>query len=457
MTGPVQNIFLEVSPGEMRAAAVDEDGQLVALEVERLGEASLVGTICLARVTRTEGDSAFLDLGVATPGFLARAKGLHEGEALIVQISRDAWGGKGVAVTRNPMLSGRYLVLRPDASGLQWSRALNARARQALEPSVQSVVRDDDGVTVRTNAALAEPDDLIAEAERLRADWQAIAVQAGQSKAPSVLAPAPDLPDRLLRDAAPGGGLIADDRRVVAEMTARAKEVAPDLSGGIALHDMREPLFEAADVEDQIAEALSRRVMLADGANLVIDALEALTAIDVNLGGATGRRRSEDAIFRLNGAAADAAARQVMLRNIAGLVVIDFVSMRSKGNRRKLVERVRRAFADDTVAVDVLGMTPAGLVEVTRQRRGRSLADMMLQPAVGEASMRPAAAACAALRAVLRQLGAGRPVLRCAPDVARALEGALRPALDETARRLGQSLRIEADPACRDFEIVRER
>ena len=457
MTQPVQDILLEVSPGERRAAAMDGEGRLVALDVERMGEASLVGAICLARVTRTEGDGAFLDIGCETPGFLARGRGLHDGAALTVQVSRDAWGGKGVAVTRNPMLSGRYLVLRPDVSGLQWSRGLNARARQALEETVQTIACDGDGLTVRTNAAQADRDALIAEAERLRAEWQAIAADAQVAKGPAVLWSAPDLPERLLRDAAPAGDFVVDDRRVVAAMTARAQEIAPDLAGRIALHDGREPLFEAAGVEDQVAEALSRRVALADGANLIIDELEALTAIDVNSGGAGGRRRSDEAIFRLNSAAADAAARQVMLRNIAGLIVIDFVSMRSKGNRRKLVERVRRAFAGDTVAVDVLGMTPAGLVEVTRQRRGRSLANVMLQPRVGDAPMRPAAAACAALRAVLRELGGGRPVLRCAPEVARALDGVLRPALDETSRRLGQALRVEADPACRGYEIVRER
>jgi len=131
--------------------------------------------------------------------------------------------------------------------------------------------------------------------------------------------------------------------------------------------------------------------------------------------------------------------------------------MRNKGNRRHVVEAVRRAFADDRVVVDVLGMTPAGLVEVTRQRRGRSLADLMCLPVRRDPDWQPAALACAALRAALRTLGAGRPVLRCHPAVAAPLRGVLAGALAETERRLGQTLELREDSACRDFEMLWER
>jgi Ribonuclease G/E len=188
----------------------------------------------------------------------------------------------------------------------------------------------------------------------------------------------------------------------------------------------------------------------------VVDELEALTAIDVNMAGAGVGRSSDDAILAFNRSAAAEAARQVMLRNIAGLIVIDFVSMRNKGNRRHLVEAVRRCFAEDRVTVDVLGMTPAGLVEVTRQRRGRSLASLICVPAEREIAVQPEALACAALRAALRMLGAGRPVLHCPPAVAAALRGALAPALAETERRLGQALAVREDAGCRTFELLRE-
>jgi Rne/Rng family ribonuclease len=274
---------------------------------------------------------------------------------------------------------------------------------------------------------------------------------------PALLAAAPSLPERVLRDEAPDGGILVDDRRLVAGLAKSAPDVAPDLADRIALHDSGEPLFDEAAVDDQLEAALARTVALARGGSLVFDALEALTAIDVNTGGLGGGRMSDDAILALNRRAADEAARQVMLRNIAGLIVIDFVSMRNKGHRRQIVEAVRRAFAGDRVVVDVLGMTPAGLVEITRQRRGRSLGDMMCIPVTREPDRQPAALACAALRAALRSLGGGRPVLRCHPDIAAVLRGGLADALAETERRLGQTLELREDAARHAFEMLWER
>jgi Rne/Rng family ribonuclease len=458
MTETVESILLEVSPGETRAASIDGAGRLVGLQIERMGEESLVGAVCRGRVTRIEKatDIAFLDIGLPSPGLMNRARGLHEGQALTVQIVRDAWGEKGPAVTASVALSGRYLVLRPTEDEIRWPRTLPARLRREHEAAVAAAAKPGEGITVRSNVTLAEPDALAAEAERLRGLWQDIEKRAKDAGKPALLLPAPGLAECVLRDEAPGGGILVDDRRLVAELAALAKQTAPDLAGRIAFHDGRKPIFDEFGVDDQIAEALSRVVALPRGAGLVFDELEALTAIDVNMGGAGVGRASDDAILAFNRSAAAEAARQVMLRNIAGLIVIDFVSMRNKGNRRHLVEAVRRCFAEDRVTVDVLGMTPAGLVEVTRQRRGRSLASLICMPAEREIAMQPQALACAALRAALRMLGAGRPVLRCPPAVAAALRGALAPALAETERRLGQALAVREDAGCPTFELLRE-
>ncbi len=455
MTGRVHDVLIECSPGETRAAMLDDEGALVGLHIDRLGATSLVGTICRGRVTRVEKatQGAFLNCGLADAAFLPRAKGLHEGQNLIVQVMRDGWGEKGPAVGRSPSLTGRYLVFKPDDSDLRWPRSIPNRVRTDLEPSVRSAVRDGEGFTVRRNAELASAEDLLAEAERLRTRWSEIEAMAD---APGVLQPAAGLIDRVLRDEAPTGDIILDDRRQVADTAAKAAAATPDLAGRIAFHDDPTPLFEALGAEEQIDEALSRTVALPRGGTAVFDEVEALTAIDVNMGAAGGGRRGEDAVLSLNRAAAEIVARQVMLRNIAGLIVIDFVTMRSKANNRKLVESVRRAFARDRVTVDVLGMTSAGLVEVTRQRRGVALSGLMLDARRTDAPLRPDAQACAALRAVLRQLGAGRPVLRCAPGIAAALDGPLKGALDETVRRLGQPLDVRADPACEGFEVMRE-
>jgi ribonuclease G len=453
-----QDICMEVSPGESRVAVVDRNGRLIAFEVERIGEESLLGTICLGRVTRVDqgAGGAFVEAGLGDAGFLARARGVHEGQWLIVQVSRDAWRGKGPALSMRPTLPGRYLVLRPGDPGLRWPRGKGG-ARKDLAAALDKAAAPDEGLTVRSAAARADAALVTEELARLRARWETIQQAAKDTSASRILLRPPGLARRVLRDWVVTGNVVTDDRRLAAKLVRATEAETEGLADSIVLHAGPEPIFAAAGAEEQVDEALARTVGLPGGGSLVIDTLEALTAIDVNLGGGEGRRLTEDAIFRLNRDAGELAARQVVLRNIAGLVVIDFVSMRNKANRSKLVETVRRAFRDDRAAVDVLGMTPAGLVEVTRQRRGRSLADVMLVPPERSSRLRPEAAACAALRAVLRRLGAGRPVLRCAPAVAAALEGPLLTALDETARRLGKPLELRPDPACTEFEIQMER
>lgn len=459
MSGRIENILIEVSPGETRAASVDRDGRLIALQVERLGEESRIGAIYRGRVMRMDKatQTAFVDIGGGTPALINRARDFHEGQALTVQVTRDAWDDKGPVVTPNLSLTGRYLVLRPDESGVRWPRGVPARVRREREAAIAGIAREDEGLTLRSNIGLAEDGALTAEAERLRALAADLESRGGNADKPGLLFAAPTLPERVLRDEAPDGGIVVDDRRLVAALAKTAAETAPDLADRIALHDGDRPLFDDADIDDQLEAALARTVALERGGSLVFDELEALTAIDVNTGGAGGGRMSDDAILALNRRAAEAAARQVMLRNIAGLIVIDFVSMRNKGHRRQLVDAVRRAFAGDRVVVDVLGMTPAGLVEITRQRRGRSLGDMMCVPVTRDPDLQPAAIACAALRTALRSLGGGRPVLRCHPDIAAALRCGLAEALAETERRLGQTLELREDAARHEFEVLWER
>jgi Rne/Rng family ribonuclease len=452
-----RDILIEVSPGEVRIVEIDREDRLISLQVERVGHPSLVGAVCRGRVTRIDKalGGAFIDIGLDTPAFLPRAGSVHEGESVIAQVMRDGWGDKGPAVTVSPDLAGRYVVLRPRGRGVRWSPQLGGgKRRAALEESMAGVAQEDDGIVIRANATRVDGDAVVAEAERLRGAWTEVERKAKEMSAPGVLQAAPALIERALRDCAVSGQIIVDDRRVAAQTGDLAQQKMPDLAGCLAFHDGSEPLFEAEGVEGQIEEALSRRVALPRGASLVIDELEALSAIDVNMGGAGGGRGADAAVFELNRTAAAAAVRQIMLRNIAGLIVIDFVSMRSKSHRKQLVEGLRQTFRGDRVTTDVLGMTPAGLVEITRQRRGPSLAGILTVRPETEPQPTAETTACAALRAALRQLGGGRPVLRCAPAVARVLEGAMNPALQEVSRRLGQELALQPDGDCPGYEII---
>ena len=445
--------LIEVSPGETRAALVDGQGRLLELQIERMGESEIVGSVHLGRVTRVEKGigAAFVEFGDREPGFLGKAKTVTEGQAVIVQVIRAAGGGKGAVLTLNPVLPGRYLSLDATRPGIHWPRGKWEGDRTALATLLEEIAPEGSGLSPRPLAAAAEPGALKAEADRLAARWKEITEKAGDSKTPSELLGAPSLTDRILREAR--GPVVMDDPKGFSAVKAAADREMPDLAGALELYKGATPLFEETGVEEQLDEALGPRVDMPGGAGLVIEETEALTAIDVNMGGSGGRMQSENAIRKANEAAAREAARQVRLRNIGGLIVVDFISMKNKAHRKQLVELLRREMRGDPVRNDVLGMTPAGLVEITRQRIGRPLAALFARPARRIARPLPEAQACAALRAALRRPWSGKTILAADPAIVEALEGPLAPALAEVNRRLGLALELAAEPGRGGYEF----
>ena len=441
--------LVEVSPGETRAALVDGRGQLIELQVERLGRPEIVGSIHLGRVTRVDQGmgAAFVEFGDSQPGFLGKAKGVTEGEKLVVQVIRAAGGGKGAVLTANPVLTGHFLMLDAMRPGIRWPRDWHGDKAETAA-ALERIAPEDAGLTPRQGAAGAGEALLRADLEALLRDWAEIRGAAGKARPPAELMPAPALPLRILRDAA--GPVVVDHPQV----HARLKETGPAVAGRLELYKGDAPLFEEFGVEEQIEAALAPRVEMQGGASLVVEETEALIAIDVNMGGSGGRLPSESATLKANQAAVREAARQIRLRNIGGLIVIDFISMKNKGNRRTIVEAMRREMRGDPVRHDVLGMTPAGLVEITRQRAGRPLAALFARPRTAAPEPLPDAEACAALRAALRQSWSGRPALAARPAVIEALQGPLAPALDEVNRRLGQPLELRAEPGREGFGIL---
>ena len=446
-------LFLEISPGETRAALTDAGGLLLEIQAERLGEQHLLGAIFLGRVARVEKgmDAAFVDIGGAMPGFLGKARKLTEGAAVIVQVRREAGGGKGPALSVSPVLSGRYLTLDPLRPGLSISRRLES-SRERVEAVAAELLPDGMGIAARPPARDAGEETLHAELGRLLGEWQRIAGLAKSEKPPTTLLPAPALAERLLLDAT--GNVVIDEPKTFTRLSALAGREMPELAESIALYRGDSPLFEAEGIEEQLEAALAPEIALPGGGGLVIEPTEALVAIDVNMGGGGGRLPSEAAIFKTNMVAAREVARQIRLRNLAGLIAIDFISMRNKGNRRKLVDALRREVRGDPVRNDVLGMTPAGLIEITRQRAGRPLAAMFTQAQSRTPAALPESQACAALRAALRHGGTGAPVLNAGPAVIDALRGPLKSALDEVNRRLGRDLVLRAEPNRTSFEIT---
>ncbi len=442
MTADSIDILAEVSPGETRIALVDRKGQLIELRIERIDRPSMVDGIYRGRVRRVEPslDGAFVDFGAGIDGFLRRHKGLHEGQAITVQVSRDGSGSKGPALSDRIALPGRYLVWTPSRPGIVYSARLGGgRDRARLDAVMPAILQEGEGVAVRASAAYVDDAVIAMEAERLRAVWHEFEESVANAAVPSTLVPAPSLLARTLRDVE-GGDAVIDDRQALRDTRALVDDQMPDRQGRVHLHGGAAPIFDAHDVADAVDGICDRIVTLPGGARLTFDSAEALTAIDVD-SGAGGRGPSDSASLKTNLAVLPEVARQIRLRNISGLIVVDFISVRRKDARAQFLQAVRQAFRHDPLQVDVLDLTVAGLVELTRRRMSPPLQDQLRQRITATAS--PEATACAVLRAALRLKGPGIPCAMVPPDAAALLEGGpFAPALAAVNKRLGQPIRI---------------
>jgi ribonuclease G len=449
------DILVEVSPAEIRAALMDKDGRLAQFFVERTHRQSLVGGVYSGRVTALDkvSDGAFVDIGLDKPAYLPRAKNVTEGQIFIAQVVRDGWAGKGAVLTRTPVLQGRYVSFQAQGKGVQAERGFG---KGRLVSEVEKVLGEQTAgrVTIRRPALKIAADVILGELAALRASWEAVASSAATGKSATCLLPAPDLMMRLLRDQMPTEEIYVDGREIFIAMKRTIGDHYPDLKGKLAFYDREAPLFEESGVEDQLATALERTVTLGNGSRLIFDETEALIAIDIDSGGIGG---GPDGVRRANVAAMGDIAKQLILRNLAGLIVIDPISMSNRGHRKQVVDALRQAIRFDDRAVDVLGMGPAGLIEMTRQRSGLSLGAQLLNPPQLSATHSAESDAASLLRKALRLSGPGRPVAVVPPKIAAALQGPLEGALAQTGRLLGQDLEIRADAAKKLPEVFLER
>ncbi len=419
-------ILYSWGPGENRLALV-RDGRLADLVLARPD--LLAGAVVLGRVVEVAPKlgAVFIDVGQDKPAFL-QGKGLTQGVMVLAQVKADAQGGKGATLTTDISLAGRFLSWSPGRPGLVVSRKLSEEKRERLLERLSPLVAEDEGVIVRTHAATAGDGVLEAEIATLRGQWQAILAAQAQGRAPAVLW-RPDPLLRLLADNPGVSRVLVDDAVLLAG--ARA------CFDGPVEHYRDGPLFDLYDAEDAIAAALDPVVPLACGGRVTIEPMAALTAIDVDSGGASAIEANAQAVAVI--------ARQLRLRNIAGQIVVDFVSTgKGKGPLFKLVASLKQAVARDAVATHVIGVTPLGLVELTRERKGPSLAELTQDRQHGPSAD---AVALSALRRVLAEARArpGRALaVVVAPDVAAALY--YRPAAVAAAEeRLGRKLAIRAE------------
>ena len=432
MSAALTELYLEISPGERRAAGLDEGGVLSFFAIDRDSRPQYVEGIYLARVRKVEKamNVAFLDIGIGEDALLNRPGPLKEGEAVIVQVNRDPRSGKGTSVTRRPMLWDRYLAFQPDDGGVNWARGLGqGRMRAETEARVSRCLPDAAGFTVRGPAGFASEAAIVDTAERLKARWAAIEASVKEAEAarhvPKLIEAAPEFAFRMVRDA-PGECRIAiDDRQVEAAIHKTARNW-PDLENTIALYADPAPIFDSTGISDALEDVFAREVLLVGGGRITIDTTEALTAIDVDTGKGSAIG-GEEAAHKLNRRAAEEVARQILLRNLSGLIVVDFLKTKGRGRLKQLLDVLRSRLKRSTTATDVLGITA------------------------------PDAVAADCLRRAVRIKGAGVPVAYLGRSAISVLEGAMVNAKAEVDRRLGQPLVLREQPEGASLRVEMER
>ena len=469
----LRTVLIEVAPGQRRIALI-EGRRLCELVVDRPDRESVSGNIYLGRVERILPgiQAAFVGMGLERSGFLGLADArpvdhrawsgtdaitdyVSEGDAVLVQALSDPLADKGAKVTRRITLPGRFLVYTPGQAGIRISRRLAAAGEGGpIEDMVGKLAREDEGFIVRSAAGNATNESLTDDINALRAVWETIIEVRRTARPPTCLHRDPDPVRRLIRDefGFDTGRIVVDDARALADLRAACARHSPNFLDRLEVHSGGAALFEFYEIEEQIDEALSPIVALSSGGTIVIEETAALTAIDVNTGGRAVSGGPEQAALDANLAAIGEIARHIRLRNLGGLVVVDFVSMRRRENRHTVIEALREAVSSDRCPVHVAGFTQFGLVEMTRERRRASLSEALLVPCSGCAGggriKSPETVAYDALRYIQRTGSAppAAPLTITAPSpIISALKNLAEDALATAEERTGWTFNLVSD------------
>jgi ribonuclease G len=462
------DILINWAPQETRVAVV-EQGAVQEVHLERTLERGLVGNVYLGKVSRVLPgmQSAFIDIGLGRAAFLHVAdlmpninakhaaprsrdvaptpasvdnqttqtgaprvltsdpvlpieRQIFEGQALMVQVLKDPIGSKGARLTAQISIAGRLLVFLPQDHHIGVSQKIPPAQREALRLRVLSLALPPGGGTgggfiLRTNAEDASDEELADDIAYLRKTWRRIKEGATRQPSPAMLHEDLTLMQRVLRDLVSNQTqcIRIDSREQHGLMRAFATEFMPDTVEKIQHYTGERPIFDLFNVDEDIVRALSRRVDLKSGGYLVIDQTEALTTVDVNTGGFVGARNFDDTIFRTNLEAAQTIARQLRLRNLGGIVIVDFIDMVREDHSEAVLSEFRRQLARDRVKTMTGGFSQLGLVEMTRKRTRESLAQMLsetCQTCSGRGVVKTARSLCYdILREILREARAFNP------------------------------------------------
>ncbi|HEX5613482.1 MAG TPA: ribonuclease G [Burkholderiales bacterium] len=479
-------ILINVTPQETRVAVIGA-GQVQELIVERTTSRGLVGSIYMGRVARVLPgiQAAFVEMGLERAAFLHvadiwehRRQGgdpersierlLAEGQPLLVQVVKDPIGTKGARLSTQISVAGRMLVYLPHDPHIGISQRIEDEAGRAqLREKLRELLPADEkgGFILRTLAESATEEELRADIEYLRHLWSDISARAQSAQAPALLYQDLSLAQRVLRDMASSGTdrVLVDSREYFHKLAAFAETYTPNVRAKLEHYTGERPLFDLYNVEPEIEKALSRRVDLKSGGYLIVDQTEAMTTIDVNTGGFVGSRTFDDTVFKTNLEAAQAIARQLRLRNLGGIIVLDFIDMDSEEHRNAVLEELRRALARDRTRMTVNGFTALGLVEMTRKRTRESLAHVLCEPCptcAGRGEVKTARTVCYdILREIMRearQFNAREFRVLASQSVVDLLQEEESPAVAMLSDFIGRtvSLQVESGYTQEQYDIV---
>ena len=404
-----QDILINWAPQETRVAII-ENGAVQELHVERALERGLVSNVYLGKVARVLPgmQSAFIDIGLERAAFLHVAdlhpgghhagrneaaaqvpieRQVFEGQTIMVQVIKDPIGTKGARLSAQISIAGRLLVFLPQDTHIGISQKIGSpEARELLRGRMQALTAPTDGgptggFILRTNAEDASDAELGDDIAYLRKAWGAIRAKGLSHPAGSLLHEDLNLAQRVLRDMACESTqtIRIDSKLQFDALKAFGTAYSPTSAGKLEHYKGERPILDLFGVEEEIAKALARRVELKSGGYLIIDQTEALTTVDVNTGGFVGARNFDDTIFKTNLEAAGAIARQLRLRNLGGIIIVDFIDMVRDEHQSAVLAEFRKQLSRDRTKVTVSGFTQLGLVEMTRKRTRESLAHVLCQ------------------------------------------------------------------------------
>ena len=488
-------VLINVAPAETRAALV-EDGIVQELYIERSRRRGLVSNLYQGRVMRVLPgmQAAFIDIGLERTAFLHAAdvaspppdetvvglmplgaatvedvrRLLSAGDDILVQVIKDPIGTKGARLTTYITLPARFLVYLPRGDGIGVSARIEDEAeRQRLKAAVAQLrgQETDGGFILRTAAQAVSIESLREDMEYLRKLWRHVRARATAAAPGTLVHEDLPLPLRILRDELSRGvaRVLVDSAAEHARMTAFAREFMPATAARIELHAGPRPIFDLHAVEEEITRALERKVPLKSGGHLVIDQREAMTTIDVNTGGYVGHRNLEETTFRTNLEAAASIGRQLRLRNLGGIIIIDFIDMHDESHRRQVLAALEHSLAGDRAQTRIVNLSPLGLVEMTRKRTRESLEHLLCEPCrscEGRGFVKTPETVCNEIFREIQRHGrsAGRELLVLAhADVVERMLEAEAAALGELRAQIGLPIRLQVESlyGVDQFDILR--